>query len=149
MEIRRADKKDVEHIIAMLADDALGNKRENYKTPIPNDYLDAFEKIDKDPNQLLVVVEEKEEIIGTAQLTFIQYLTYQGGMRAQIEAVRIKSSCRRAGLGETLFKWLIQTAQDRGVHVVQLTTDKTRPDALRFYEKLGFKATHEGMKMHF
>ncbi|WP_436517462.1 N-acetyltransferase family protein [Ekhidna sp. To15] len=149
MEIRKARKEDVIHIIAMLADDELGSKRENFIDPLPRVYYDSFEKIDQDPNQHLVVAEENGEVIGTAQLSFIPYLTYQGGVRSQIEAVRIKSSMRGKGIGEKLFKWMIEKAQSSGAHLIQLTTDKQRSDALRFYEKLGFKATHEGLKLHF
>ncbi len=83
------------------------------------------------------------------QLSFIQYLTYQGGIRAQIEAVRIRKDKRGLGIGKTMFEWAIQRAKKRNAHVLQLTTDKKRPKAIKFYEDLGFKATHEGMKMHF
>ena len=134
----------------MLADDELGQLRENYQDPLPELYYDAFANIYKDPNQELTVIEnEAGEIIGTLQLSFIQYLTYQGGIRAQIEAVRIRSDQRGQGIGEAVFTWAIQRAKERGAHVLQLTTDKQRPDAIRFYEKLGFKASHEGMKLHF
>ena len=92
---------------------------------------------------------DKREIIGTLQLSFIQYLTYQGGIRAQIEAVRIREDQRRKGIGEKMFTWAIERAKERKAHLIQLTTDKKRPDALRFYEKLGFEASHEGMKLHF
>ena len=95
-----------------------------------------------------MIQDSDSSIVGTLQLSFIQYLTYQGGIRAQIEAVRIRKDKRGSGLGETLFKWAIQHAKDRNAHVVQLTTDKKRPEALIFYEKLGFKRSHEGMKMH-
>ncbi len=149
MEIRKARKEDVIHIVAMLADDELGQKRENYADPLPQVYYESFAKIDQDPNQHLIVAEENGKVIGTAQLSFIPYLTYQGGIRSQIEAVRIKSDHRGTGLGEKLFQWMINKARQNGAHLIQLTTDKKRPDALRFYEKLGFKATHEGMKLHF
>jgi GNAT superfamily N-acetyltransferase len=149
MIFRRATKQDVEHIIAMLADDELGSKREDFRIPLPEVYQTSFELIDQDPNQELIVVEENNEAIGTLQLSFIQYLTYQGGIRAQIEAVRIRKDKRGIGLGEEMFTWAIERAQKRGAHLLQLTTDKQRPDALRFYEKLGFKASHEGMKIHF
>ncbi|MEQ6166750.1 GNAT family N-acetyltransferase [Ekhidna sp. MALMAid0563] len=149
MQIRKAIKSDVPAIVAMLADDELGQKREDYRDPLPYMYSEAFDKINGDPNQYLIVAQDNEEIIGTAQLTFIPYLTYQGGVRAQIEAVRIKSTRRGTGLGEKLFRWMIDKARNEGAHLLQLTTDKQRPDALRFYEKLGFQATHEGMKMHF
>jgi len=133
----------------MLADDELGSQRENFTDPLPDSYYTAFENISDDPNQELIVVEEQGEIIGTLQLSFIQYLTYQGGTRAQIEAVRIKRDRRGQGLGERLFRWAINRAQERGAHLLQLTTDKQRPEAIKFYEKLGFVATHEGMKLHF
>ena len=92
---------------------------------------------------------EKHEIIGTLQLSFIQYLTYCGGIRAQIEAVRIRKNERGLGIGKTMFEWAIQRAKERNAHLLQLTTDKKRPKAIKFYEDLGFKATHEGMKIHF
>lgn len=149
LNFRKATKTDVHYIVEMLADDELGMKREDFKTPLPPAYLRAFEVIDQDSNQELIVVEESQEIIGTLQLSFIQYLTYQGGIRAQIEAVRIRQDHRGKGLGEKFFQWAIQRAKERQAHVLQLTTDKQRPDALRFYEKLGFKASHEGMKLHF
>ena len=98
---------------------------------------------------MIVIQDSDSSIIGTLQLSFIQYLTYKGGIRAQIEAVRIRKDKRGEGLGETLFKWAIQRAKDRDAHLIQLTTDKKRPEALKFYEMLGFKASHEGMKLHF
>jgi len=146
---RKAIKADVQHIIEMLADDELGSQRENFQVPLPQSYVEAFEAIDKDRNQELIVVEAKNEVIGTLQLSFIQYLTYQGGVRAQIEAVRIRKAYRGQGLGESFFLWAIERAKERKAHVLQLTNDKQRPDAVRFYENLGFKASHEGMKLHF
>ncbi|OEK01511.1 GNAT family N-acetyltransferase [Roseivirga sp. 4D4] len=145
---RKATSSDIKHIVEMLADDELGSRREDYRLPIPVSYLNAFKAINNDLNQELIVVQHHEEIIGTLQLSFIQYLTYQGGIRAQIEAVRIRKDHRGQGLGERFFEWAIQRAQERNAHVLQLTTDKQRPDAIRFYEKLGFKASHEGMKLH-
>lgn len=147
---RKAERKDVKHIVAMLADDKLGQKREDFRDPLPESYHNAFQHIDADSNQELMVVEnEEKEVIGTLQLSFIPYLTYQGGIRAQIEAVRIRKDVRGSGIGEQLFRWAIKRAQERNAHVLQLTTDKKRPDAKRFYEKLGFLASHEGMKLHF
>ncbi len=149
MKIRRAYKEDVIAIVAMLANDALGEQREDYKLPLPDSYYRAFHKIDSDPNQELMVAENKEGIvIGTLQLSLIPYLTYKGGLRAQIEAVRIHENYRGKGLGKKLFLWAIERAKEKNAHVVQLTTDKKRPKALRFYESLGFKGTHEGMKLH-
>jgi len=147
---RKATIKDVPTIVEMIADDALGSKRENYTIPLPQTYYDAFERIDSDPNQELTVVENKTgEVIGVFQMTFIPYLTYQGGIRAQIEGVRVHKDHRGLGIGKTIFQWAIQRAKERNAHVLQLTTDKKRPDAIRFYESLGFKASHEGMKIHF
>ncbi len=150
MNFRKATKKDVPFIIEMLADDNLGRLRENYQDPLPQTYYDAFSNIDKDNNQeLIVVINDLNIIVGTLQMSFIPYLTYQGGVRAQIEAVRIKSDQRGQGLGQKMFEWAINRAKERGAHLLQLTTDKKRPEALRFYENLGFVASHEGMKIKF
>ncbi len=150
MIFRTALLNDLPEIIEMLSDDALGKTRENFQIPLPKSYLDAFHNINEDPNQELIVIEnESAEIIGTLQLTFIPYLTYQGGTRAQIEAVRIRKDQRGLGLGQKMFEWAIARARERKAHLLQLTTDKKRPDAIQFYEKLGFKASHEGMKIHF
>ncbi|MGY3794886.1 N-acetyltransferase family protein [Aquimarina sp. 433] len=150
MIFRKATINDVAKIVEMIADDELGKSREQYQIPLPNEYLRAFQNIDADQNQELIVVEnENAEIIGTLQLSFIQYLTYRGGIRAQIEAVRIKKDQRGLGIGKAMFEWAIERAKERKAHVLQLTSDKRRPNAIRFYESLGFKATHEGMKLHF
>lgn len=150
MKFRKATQNDVAKIVEMIADDELGKTRENYQVPLPTEYLVAFENIDADPNQELIVVENEEaEIIGTLQMSFIQYLTYKGGIRAQIEAVRIRKDKRGLGIGKTMFEWAIQRAKERNAHLLQLTTDKKRPKAIQFYEDLGFSASHEGMKMHF
>ncbi len=150
MKFRKATRNDVTKIVEMIADDELGKTRENYQMPLPTEYLIAFENIDADRNQELIVVEnEYSEVIGTLQLSFIQYLTYRGGIRAQIEAVRIRRDQRGLGIGKTMFKWAIDTAKKRNAHLLQLTTDKKRPKAIKFYEGLGFKPTHEGMKLHF
>jgi GNAT superfamily N-acetyltransferase len=150
MNFRKATENDVSIIVEMIADDELGKTRENFQNPLPIEYLKAFEKINSDENQELIVVEDdNSEIIGTLQLSFIQYLTYRGGIRAQIEAVRIRKDKRGLGIGKTMFEWAINRAKERNAHLLQLTTDKIRPKAIKFYEDLGFKATHEGMKMHF
>ena len=149
MKFRNAARKDLEAIVAMIADDELGKTRENFQTPLPKEYLVAFENINQDDNQELIVVESaNEEIIGTLQLSFIQYLTYKGGIRAQLEAVRIRKDSRGIGLGAKMFEWAIKRSKERNAHVLQLTTDKKRTEAIHFYEKLGFVASHEGMKMH-
>lgn len=145
MNIRKTTKKDVPIIVEMMANDTLGSQRERFQDPLPDSYWKAFEQIATDSNQELVVLENDfETVVGTLQLSFLQYLTYQGGIRAQIEQVRVHESQRGKGLGKFLFEW----AKEKGAHMVQLTTDKKRPAALKFYENLGFQATHEGMKLH-
>jgi GNAT superfamily N-acetyltransferase len=149
MKIRRALRNDVPALVAMLANDKLGMLREDYQEPLAQKYYDAFENIDSDSNQQLIVIEnERGKVIGTLQLSFIQYLTYQGGKRAQIEAVRVHEDYRNKGIGKQLLEWAINEAKTNKAHVVQLTTDKNRPEALQFYESLGFKASHEGFKLH-
>ena len=146
---RKARKGDIPNIVKMLADDELGSKREDYKVPLPKSYYDAFQNILQDKNQELIILENfNKEIIGTLQLTFIQYLTYRGGLRAQIEAVRIHKKFRGKGFGEKIFKWAIKRSKDKGAHLVQLTTDKQRPDSIKFYKALGFRDSHMGMKLH-
>ena len=145
---RRATRNDVVEIVRLLADDLLGAKRERYEQPLPQTYYAAFDRIDSDPNNELIAVELDGAVVGTLQLTYIPYLTYEGGTRALIEGVRIDTRLRSSGLGRRLFTWAIERATARGCHVLQLTSDKLRPDAIRFYESLGFSATHEGMKLH-
>jgi GNAT superfamily N-acetyltransferase len=150
MKFRQATQKDVSVIVGMLADDELGKERENFQIPLPPEYLTAFDRISADKNQELMVVEDDNmEVIGTLQLSFIHYLTYRGGIRAQIEAVRIRKDKRGLGIGKTMFQWAISRAKEKNAHVLQLTTDKKRPEAIQFYEDLGFTMSHEGMKMHF
>lgn len=150
MKIREATRQDVAAIVQLIANDKLGKTREAYANPLPQWYLKAFDKILQDANQqLMVVANDEDEILGTFQLSFLQYLTYQGGVRAQIEAVRIREDQRGRGLGEKMFHWAINRAREKGAHLLQLTTDKQRPEALRFYEKLGFTASHEGLKLKF
>jgi ribosomal protein S18 acetylase RimI-like enzyme len=144
---RMATEKDLSRIVELLADDVLGSKRERYEHPLPNSYLKAFEAITSDPNNELVVAIIDNEVIGVQQITYTPYITHQGGWRATIEGVRISPSVRDKGVGTQLIKWAIQRAEERGCFLVQLTTDKNRLDALRFYERLSFKATHEGLKL--
>ena len=145
---REATREDVSIIVAMLADDHLGATRERFESPLPESYYAAFEAIAREANIELTVVCRGDDVIGVLQLTFIPYLTYQGGWRALIEAVRVISAERGNGIGKALFDHAINRSREKGCHVVQLTTDKSRPDAFRFYEKLGFIASHEGMKLH-
>ncbi len=150
MKFRKANRSDVIEIVRMISNDELGAQREDFKEPLSRKYYDAFDNIDNDTNQELIVVEDdNQEVIGTFQLSFIQYLTYQGGIRAQIEAVRIREDQRGKGIGKQMFLWAIERSKGRKAHLLQLTTDKKRPKTLRFYEKLGFVASHEGMKLHF
>jgi ribosomal protein S18 acetylase RimI-like enzyme len=147
LQFRRATKEDLLAIVQLLANDALGAARERVTGTLSVAYIQAFQKIDSDANQELTVAVMNEIIVATFHLTFIQYLTYQGGIRAQIEAVRTHSKYRGRGIGTRLFQYAIQRAKNKGCHLVQLTSDKKRPDAIRFYESLGFEASHEGMKL--
>ncbi|PKA99945.1 transcriptional regulator [Flavobacteriaceae bacterium MAR_2009_75] len=150
MKIRQATQEDIHAIIAMIANDQLGSLREDFQEPLPHKYYQAFENIDNDPNQFLMVMEnDKKKVVATLQLSFIQYLTYQGGIRAQVEAVRVHKNYRGKGLGKKIFDWAIEFAKNKGSHLIQLTTDKKRPEAIEFYKQLGFIASHEGMKLHF
>lgn len=148
MKMRRATIEDVKEIVRLLADDALGSQRENHQLPLPETYYDAFRAIAADSNQWLVVAEMDERVVGTLQMTLLPYLTYQGGRRAQIEAVRVNAEFRDQGVGAKMIEWVVKKARAAGGHLVQLTTVKKRPDALKFYERLGFLPTHEGMKLH-
>jgi ribosomal protein S18 acetylase RimI-like enzyme len=143
---RTALLADVPAIVALLADDELGSQREIIGTPLDQRYVDAFQAIEADANQRLVVVADGNEIIGTLQISFIPGIARMGSWRGQIEAVRIAKRRRDSGLGQKMFEWAISECRSRGCSLVQLTTDKSRTDAHRFYEKLGFKASHEGYK---
>lgn len=145
--IRRATRVDLPEIVRLLADDRFGSRREDYRIPLPQSYYDAFDEIDYDRHNELIVAEVNGEIIGTLQLTFIPSLSYQGGKRAQIEAVRVDRKHRSQGIGGQLFEWAIVRAREEGCRLVQLTTNNTRSDAQRFYERLGFTASHTGMKL--
>lgn len=146
MIFRPAVMEDVRTIVQLLANDQFGVSRED--ADHPEKYAKAFEIIDKDPNHELIVAEnEKGEIIGTFQLTYLQYLTHQGSMRVLVEAVRVRNDQRGKGVGEKMFLWAINRAKEKGARLMQLTSDKRRPDAIRFYEKLGFVASHEGFKL--
>ena len=144
---RRAGAADLEDIVALLADDELGRKREDPDPPLNPRYIDAFAAIDADRNQFLAVVEQGGEIVGCLQLSFIPGLSRLGLWRGQIESVRISSARRGGGLGKRMFEWAIDECRKRRCEIVQLTTDKSRADARRFYEGLGFVASHEGMKL--
>ena len=147
LQFREARESDISNLVAMLSDDDLGSRREDSSLPVNQNYIKAFQSIEQDPNNELTVVESDGEIVGMLQLTFIPYLSHIGSWRCLIESVRIHSSYRGQGLGTEFFKRAIERAKTRGCHIVQLTSDKQRPEALRFYESLGFKATHEGFKL--
>jgi GNAT superfamily N-acetyltransferase len=149
MIFRKATKNDLPFIVKLMANDKLGKLRENYREPLPQSYYDAFEIINSDPNQELMVAENDKEILATFQLTFIQYLSFQGKLRAQIENVFVREDLTGQGIGKKMFEWAIDRAKTRNAHVLQLTSDKQRPRAIKFYEDLGFTASHEGMKLHF
>lgn len=143
--MRRARAEDVDAIVALLADDPLGRQRERPGDPA---YMRAFAQIESDPNNELWVLEDKSgQLAGTMQLTFIPGLSRLGAYRAQIEAVRVAESLQGVGIGTWFFERMFERARARGAILMQLTSGKTRPDAHRFYARLGFIATHEGYKM--
>ena len=144
--LRRAVRTDVPAIVQLLADDVIGSGREQGRDLAS--YLDAFEDVDADPAHLLVVLEADGAVAGTMQLTFLPGLSRGGARRSQVEAVRVAPSLRGHGLGEAMLRWGIEESRGRGCAVVQLTTDKRRSDAQRFYvERLGFTMSHEGLKL--
>nr|WP_221471838.1 GNAT family N-acetyltransferase [Amycolatopsis umgeniensis] len=131
----------------MLADDQIGSTRDSTDDLTP--YLEAFEEIDADPSHLLIVADDAGEAVGTLQLSIIPGLARKGALRGQIEAVRVRASHRGSGLGGDLMKWAIDESRRRGCALVQLTSDVKREDAHRFYERLGFEASHTGFKLKF
>lgn len=144
---RDAVLADLDAIIALLANDALGALREHYENPLPDAYTDAFAEIQRDPNNTIIVAVQSGAVVGVLQLTIIPNLTYVGRRRALIEGVRVAESVRGQGLGRSLIQHAIDRARKARCHMVQLTTSKQRPSAIQFYESLGFKASHEGMKL--
>ena len=144
-EVRRATAADVPLILALLQDDHIGRLRENGSSEQTSA---AFKAIDSDPNQLLlVVIDVWEDVVATMQVTFIASLSRNGALRAQLEAVRVDRGSRDAGLGSAFLEWVLHECRRRGARLVQLTTDKRRDGARRFYEAHGFGASHEGMKL--
>jgi GNAT superfamily N-acetyltransferase len=146
VELRRATAADLPALVALLADDPLGAAREVAGGDLAP-YRRAFDLVDGDPAHLLLAAVDGDAVVGTLQLTFLPGLARRGALRAQIEAVRVSSGQRSLGLGAAMLGWAADEARRRGCGLVQLTTDKSRPDAHRFYERLGFTATHEGMKL--
>ena len=147
MDFRKAIKNDISNLVHLLADDGLGAKREDISIPLNQSYIEAFHSIEHDPNNELIVVECGDELVGMLQVTFIPYLTHTGSWRCLIEGVRIAEKYRGKGLGTQFIRWAINRAAEKNCSIVQLTSDKQRPEALRFYESLGFQATHEGFKL--
>jgi GNAT superfamily N-acetyltransferase len=145
LEMRSATRADVPSIVAMLADDPLGAQRETPDDLAP--YLAAWERLAADPNQHLIVAVREGRVVGTLQLTIIPGLSRRGSIRSIIEAVRIHANERGSGLGTQLIEWAVEESRRQGCQLVQLTSDKTRTDAHRFYERLGFTASHVGFKL--
>jgi GNAT superfamily N-acetyltransferase len=144
---RAAARADLAAIVGMLAADPLGATRESVTEPLAPEYEAAFAAIRDDPNNELLVAECGTALAGVLQLTYLPSLTYRGGWRAQVEGVRVAEGMRGQGVGRALLEEAIARARGRGCRLVQLTTDNRRPEALRFYEQLGFRATHAGMKL--
>lgn len=149
VQIREADLEDLSEIIRLLADDDLGQSRESAESIPAVSYRDAFDAIESDPNHVLLVADSDHAVIGTLQLSFLPNLTYEGGWRAQIEGVRVDSAHRGEGIGRRLVAEAIERARCRNCVLVQLTTDRRRHAALDFYESLGFRDSHHGMKLRF
>lgn len=145
--IRPALREDLPAIVALLADDVLGAQRERPGLPLASGYLAAFEAIERDPNCELLVACRGARVIGTMQLDFTPGLSRQGAWRATIEAVRVAAGERSRGTGRAMIEWAIARARSRGCRIVQLSSDRSRVDAHRFYERLGFVASHLGMKL--
>jgi GNAT superfamily N-acetyltransferase len=146
--LRRAREDDLPAIVNLLAADPLGATRD--ALPAAADlapYQRAFQQIDADPAHLLLVADADGEVVATMQLSFLPGLARRGALRAQVEAVRVRADFQGSGLGAAIMTWVIDEARRRGCALVQLTTDKTRTRAHRFYERLGFTASHEGMKL--
>ncbi|MBC2902889.1 GNAT family N-acetyltransferase [Streptomyces cupreus] len=145
LEIRPATADDVAAIVAMLADDPLGAQRESPDDLSP--YMSALERLNRDPNQYLMVAEREGRVVGTLQLTLIPGLSRKGATRSIIEAVRIHADERGSGLGTQFIEWAVEESRRQGCQLVQLTSDASRTDAHRFYERLGFEASHVGFKL--
>lgn len=143
--LREAKREDIQRIVEMLADDALASGRENLKSM--KAYEAAFDVIAADPNNTLYVWDEEGDVMGCLQLTFIPGISYQGAWIAQVEGVRVDRSMRGEGIGEEMMKFVAGKSRERGCKHLQLLTDKRRFDAQRFYERLGFVMSHEGMKL--
>ncbi|MEM9028881.1 MAG: GNAT family N-acetyltransferase [Pseudomonadota bacterium] len=149
LQMRRARRDDVAAIVRLLFDDELGRTREVLSDPPDAAYLAAFDAIEGDANQLLAVAAWRgvADIVGCLQVTFIPGLSHRGLWRGQIESVRVASTARGTGLGREMIAWAIEQCRQRDCGMVQLTSTASRTDARRFYETLGFEATHVGFKL--
>ncbi len=147
VDFRLATRADVPAILALIADDRLGAAREAVGEDADAAYWQAFEAIDADPNNELVVGVAGGEVVATCQLTFTPSLSRRGALRMTIEAVRVRADRRGRGTGAAMMAWALDRARERGCSLAQLTTDKRRTDAQRFYTRLGFTASHEGLKL--
>ena len=148
IKFRQATIADLPDIIRMLADDFLGQQRERLEDPIPDSYVGSFREIDADPNNELIVAELDGSVVGTLQLTFTPSLSYQGSKRCAVESVRVDGKLRGQGIGREMMLWAIERAKEKGCLSIQLTTHNDRKDAHRFYETLGFRHSHAGMKLN-
>lgn len=148
LKIRSARREDLPAIVALLADDPLGSGRETPSEPLPPGYYRAFEEIEADPRQHLLLAEQGGRIVGTLQLSLLPNLTYGGRRRAQVEGVRIATEARGQGIGRALMDRAKELAVTAGCHLLQLTTNRQRPQALHFYERLGFVDSHHGLKLY-
>ena len=146
--IRPATVDDLPTIIKLLVDDELGKHREIANDDLAIEYKTAFENISNDNNNHLVVMEHEAKVIGVLQLTILQHLTHKGSKRGHIEGVRIDKTYRGQGLGQALITWAINQSRKLNCHMLQLTTDLQRPQALNFYTQLGFIASHSGLKLY-
>jgi GNAT superfamily N-acetyltransferase len=146
LDFRRATGADLPAIIQMIADDQIGQKREDASVPLNPAYLAAFAAIDRDDNQFLAVAERDGQVIGCLQLTFIPGISRMGMWRGNIESVRVAKSLRGQGIGRAFFEWAIETCRQRGCKLVQLTMDKSRKDASRFYQSRGLTPSHQRIK---
>lgn len=144
---RQATIDDLPAIIRMLADDFLGQQRERLEDPLPESYVKAFREIDADPNNELIVAENDGVVIGTLQLIIIPSLSYQGGKRSSVESVRVDEKYRGQGIGREMMLWAIERAKEKDCISMHLTSHGERKDAHRFYQQLGFSASHVGMKI--
>ena len=147
VDFRRATREDLPRIVALIAEDQIGQTREDFSLPLGDAYVEAFAAIQRDDNQVLAVAERDGVVIGCLQITFIPGISRKGMWRGNIESVRVAKNLRGKGIGRAFFDWAIARCRERGCGLVQLTMDKRRSDASRFYQSLGFTPSHEGMKL--